>query len=225
MLATTRGQGSATRRAPVCARLMHRRRGVLQRLRTPAVHRRGPCIPTPVCIVLPRAPDVIGVVGCTRHTQGRWALTSLGLESMDTLGFEPRALRTRSGCDTTTPCARCPGTVPGVVLTPHPPPPPFTHVAATSAQTRAASRLGRLPWSRRGPSSRVRRPADFGPAALEAVLTKTAADAPPPTHHEHVGGRNGPCKTCLPCRFAGGKRARLKAPLRSVHSDARKRGQ
>ena len=26
---------------------------------------------------------------------------------MDTLGFEPRAFRMRSGCDTTTPCARC----------------------------------------------------------------------------------------------------------------------
>ena len=25
---------------------------------------------------------------------------------MDTLGFEPRAFRMRSGCDTTTPCAR-----------------------------------------------------------------------------------------------------------------------
>ena len=29
-----------------------------------------------------------------------------GLEKMDTLGFEPRAFRMRSGCDTTTPCAR-----------------------------------------------------------------------------------------------------------------------
>jgi hypothetical protein len=27
-------------------------------------------------------------------------------ETMDTLGFEPRAFRMRSGCDTTTPCAR-----------------------------------------------------------------------------------------------------------------------
>ena len=27
---------------------------------------------------------------------------------MDTLGFEPRAFRMRSGCDTTTPCALCP---------------------------------------------------------------------------------------------------------------------
>ena len=26
---------------------------------------------------------------------------------MDTLGFEPRAFRMRSGCDTTTPCAQC----------------------------------------------------------------------------------------------------------------------
>ena len=29
-----------------------------------------------------------------------------GLEPLDTLGFEPRAFRMRSGCDTTTPCAR-----------------------------------------------------------------------------------------------------------------------
>ena len=28
-----------------------------------------------------------------------------GLEPLDTLGFEPRAFRMRSGCDTTTPCA------------------------------------------------------------------------------------------------------------------------
>ena len=28
-------------------------------------------------------------------------------EKMDTLGFEPRAFRMRSGCDTTTPCAPC----------------------------------------------------------------------------------------------------------------------
>ena len=28
---------------------------------------------------------------------------------MDTLGIEPRAFRMRSGCDTTTPCARCHG--------------------------------------------------------------------------------------------------------------------
>ena len=28
-------------------------------------------------------------------------------EQMDTLGFEPRAFRMRSGCDTTTPCAPC----------------------------------------------------------------------------------------------------------------------
>ena len=27
------------------------------------------------------------------------------LNAMDTLGFEPRAFRMRSGCDTTTPCA------------------------------------------------------------------------------------------------------------------------
>ena len=26
---------------------------------------------------------------------------------MDTLGFEPRAFRVRSGCDATTPCATC----------------------------------------------------------------------------------------------------------------------
>ena len=52
-----------------------------------------------------RAPDMVGAGGCTKHARGRCAITSLGLESMDTLGFEPRALRIRSGCDTTTPGA------------------------------------------------------------------------------------------------------------------------
>ena len=28
------------------------------------------------------------------------------MQKMDTLGFEPSAFRMRSGCDTTTPCAR-----------------------------------------------------------------------------------------------------------------------
>jgi hypothetical protein len=28
------------------------------------------------------------------------------VSNMDTLGFEPRAFRMRSGCDTTTPCAQ-----------------------------------------------------------------------------------------------------------------------
>ena len=32
-------------------------------------------------------------------------LRGAGLRSMDTLGFEPRAFRVRSGCDATTPCA------------------------------------------------------------------------------------------------------------------------
>ena len=43
-----------------------------------------------------------------------------GLQPLDTLGFEPRAFRMRSGCDTTTPCALewhaktcCYGTSPG----------------------------------------------------------------------------------------------------------------
>jgi hypothetical protein len=37
-----------------------------------------------------------------------WAKISILHEKMDTLGFEPRAFRMRSGCDTTTPCALCP---------------------------------------------------------------------------------------------------------------------
>jgi hypothetical protein len=36
-----------------------------------------------------------------------WAKISILHEKMDTLGFEPRAFRMRSGCDTTTPCALC----------------------------------------------------------------------------------------------------------------------
>ena len=40
----------------------------------------------------------------------RWASPgrSKGCSHMDTLGIEPRAFRMRSGCDTTTPCARVP---------------------------------------------------------------------------------------------------------------------
>ena len=33
-------------------------------------------------------------------------LENLDLTKVDTLGFEPRAFRMRSGCDTTTPCAQ-----------------------------------------------------------------------------------------------------------------------
>ena len=42
-------------------------------------------------------------IGCT-HVILLWC--SGPLKKMDTLGFEPRAFRMRSGCDTTTPCAR-----------------------------------------------------------------------------------------------------------------------
>jgi hypothetical protein len=45
----------------------------------------------------PSGPIIIGV---TTYLDG-------AREKMDTLGFEPRAFRMRSGCDTTTPCALC----------------------------------------------------------------------------------------------------------------------
>ena len=39
--------------------------------------------------------------------QFRWIGSAWGdMQNMDTLGIEPRAFRMRSGCDTTTPCAR-----------------------------------------------------------------------------------------------------------------------
>ena len=41
-------------------------------------------------------------------------------ESVDTLGFEPRAFRMRSGCDTTTPCARLPTNRRALTTTPAP---------------------------------------------------------------------------------------------------------
>ena len=39
-------------------------------------------------------------------TSGNGKTISRDHSKMDTLGFEPRAFRMRSGCDTTTPCAR-----------------------------------------------------------------------------------------------------------------------
>ena len=49
-----------------------------------------------------RGENVLGQVLCLGS-----GIAVLGAgEIMDTLGFEPRAFRMRSGCDTTTPCAQ-----------------------------------------------------------------------------------------------------------------------
>ena len=40
------------------------------------------------------------------HCSDAKSAPSEALQKMDTLGFEPRAFRMRSGCDTTTPCAQ-----------------------------------------------------------------------------------------------------------------------
>ena len=138
-----------------------------------------------------RAPDMIGAGGCTKHARGRCAITSLGLDSMDTLGFEPRALRIRSGCDTTTPGAD--------------PPPPFTHGAAQSAPATTVSGLKRLPRSRLGPvlsgvpagrlrpsKARTGNSTEGGRRAATGALKRC--------------GRNVLGKTGLPCRMAVGQR-------------------
>ena len=59
--------------------------------------------------------------------------------NMDTLGFEPRAFRMRSGCDTTTPCARLDELH---ALTSLPPQVHFAlRIAAVGVTLRCASRL------------------------------------------------------------------------------------
>ena len=40
----------------------------------------------------------------TQTVKSAGSSSTIGMD-MDTLGFEPRAFRMRSGCDTTTPCA------------------------------------------------------------------------------------------------------------------------
>ena len=140
-----------------------------------------------------RAPDIIGVVGRTKLTRRRCAIKKApGWDRMDTLGFEPRALRMRSGCDTTTPCAQWRGTVPGVAPALHPPP-PFIYGAATSARATTVSRLKRLQRSRRGP-----------------VLSGVPVGRPWPrsdrSNDDTKGGRRAAtgalCKACLLCRLA-----------------------
>ena len=43
---------------------------------------------------------------CEQHMDRKlYGYASLRLWKVDTLGFEPRAFRMQSGCDTTTPCA------------------------------------------------------------------------------------------------------------------------
>ena len=48
-------------------------------------------------------------LGCPKEKKLRRLLLRVEIccFNVDTLGFEPRAFRMRSGCDTTTPCAQC----------------------------------------------------------------------------------------------------------------------